>query len=170
MKEIWKDIPGYINLYQASNYGEIKSLRFNKEIILKQKTDRSGHLRINLFKNNTRKEYQVHRLILETFIGRCPPGMECRHLDGNPKNNKLDNLKWGTHSENIKDSVKHGTHFQPDHRGSKCCFSKLNNNKIIEIRQLHLEGKSDTEIAKIYSVNKSTINRIINKKLWKHVK
>jgi len=51
----------------------------------------------------------VHRLILEVFVGPCPDGMECRHLDGNPQNNRLDNLAWGTPEENCEDREKHRT-------------------------------------------------------------
>jgi hypothetical protein len=51
----------------------------------------------------------VHRLVLEAFVGPCPEGMECRHLDGDPANNRLENLRWGTHRENAADQVRHGT-------------------------------------------------------------
>jgi hypothetical protein len=48
--------------------------------------------------------------VLEAFVGPRPPGLECRHLDGNPANSVLANLAWGTHSENMQDRVRHGTH------------------------------------------------------------
>lgn len=103
MKEIWKDIPGYIGLYQASSLGLIRSLiRWNgtNGRILKQSIRKDSRLKVILCKNKIRKTCKVHRLILETFVGPCPPDMECRHLDGNPSNNKLENLKWGTAHEN----------------------------------------------------------------------
>lgn len=50
----------------------------------------------------------VHRLVLETFAGPCPPDMECRHLDGNRSNNALSNLRWGTKLENEADKDRHG--------------------------------------------------------------
>ncbi len=54
------------------------------------------------------KPRTVHRLVLEAFVGPCPPGMQCRHLDGNPANNRLENLAWGTHAENAADKIRHG--------------------------------------------------------------
>lgn len=67
---------------------------------------RSGHVIVSLGRKNAS---YVHRLVLEAFVGPCPEGMECRHLDGNPGNNRLDNLAWGTRKENYEDSVEHGT-------------------------------------------------------------
>jgi hypothetical protein len=51
----------------------------------------------------------VHHLVLELFVGPRPPGMECRHLDGNPQNNHRSNLAWGTSKENVADQYLHGT-------------------------------------------------------------
>jgi HNH endonuclease len=65
-----------------------------------------GHVLANL--GRTKYEY-VHRLVLEAFVGPCPPESECRHIDGNPANNHLSNLAWGTRKENYADSVRHGT-------------------------------------------------------------
>jgi hypothetical protein len=56
-----------------------------------------------------RRRRLVHRLVLEAFVGPCPEGMLTRHLDGDPANNHLDNLRWGTPAENFADSVRHGT-------------------------------------------------------------
>jgi DNA-binding CsgD family transcriptional regulator len=51
----------------------------------------------------------VHRVVLEAFIGPCPPGLQCRHLNGNPADNRLDNLCWGTPAQNTEDKRRHGT-------------------------------------------------------------
>lgn len=53
--------------------------------------------------------YNVHKLILETFVGLAPEGMECRHLNGDAGDNRLVNLAWGTRKENHDDSIRHGT-------------------------------------------------------------
>lgn len=173
--EKWKDVPGYIGLYKASNYGKIKSSikwRGNSARILKSMINLSGYLFVHLYKNNNQKQYLVHRLVLEAFVGPCPVGMECCHNDGNPKNNFVGNLRWDNRSNNCLDKRKHGTVTNPiwlDNRGSKHGRAKLNDNKIIEIRKLHLEGKSDSEISKIYKVSKSCISHIVNNRKWKHV-
>ena len=51
-----------------------------------------------------------HRLVMFAFVGPCPPGQEVRHLDGDKLNPSLDNLVYGTRSENMRDMVRHGAH------------------------------------------------------------
>lgn len=77
---------------------------------LKPHKDKRGYARVALYLDGVSKTYQVHRLVLETFIGPCPEGMECLHIDGNPENNDISNLRWGTHYENVQDAKRHGTY------------------------------------------------------------
>lgn len=174
MREMWKKINGYEKLYQISNCGQVKSLSRSttRGGILKLNKHKSGHLYIKLCKDGKYESFQIHRLVLETFIGLCPVGMECRHLDGNPKNNRLNNLKWGTRSENMQDSIKHRTfkHNPPDNSGSSCGTSKLTDEQVIEIKVLIKKGElTDTEIGKIYKVSRSTVRDIRLEYTWKYV-
>lgn len=90
MSEI-RDIPGYKG-YQASKDGQVYSAWSGKRLtaqwhLLKQtKSNSGGYMTVNLGGGNLRT---VHRLVLETFVGARPEGMEARHLDGNPENNAL---------------------------------------------------------------------------------
>lgn len=170
MKEIWKDIPEYEKLYQASDYGNIKAyLREGSHgKILKPEKIKFGYLRVCLCKNKTRKRYLVHRLVLETFVGPCPPGMECRHLNGIRTDNRLCNLKWDTRQNNIDDQIKHGTRFNKA-RGSKHGNAKLVELNIPKIKKLHEQGLSQRKIAKIFNVTQRVIWGIINDNSWKHV-
>lgn len=68
--------------------------------------DRGGHLRVDL----AGSARYVHQLVAHVHIGPCPPGQDVRHLDGNPANNDASNLAYGTRSQNVLDSVAHGTH------------------------------------------------------------
>ncbi len=119
MQDIWKDIPGYAGRYQASTGGQIRSLdrvEFRKHRhggyanwaykgkVMQARPKESGHLNVCLGLGNSKK---VHRLVLETFVGPCPAGMECLHADGDPTNNRLENLRWGTRVENRADMRKH---------------------------------------------------------------
>jgi hypothetical protein len=70
-------------------------------------TQKSGRRYVNL----KGKGRRIHRLVLQAFVGPCPAGQECCHGDGDPSNNVLSNLRWGTRSDNRRDSVGHGTHF-----------------------------------------------------------
>lgn len=104
--EIWKDIPEYEGLYQASNMGRIKSLeRIDalghrlKEKILKPQINRR-YYKVCLCKQSIKKAYRVHRLVWEAFNGQIPEGYEINHLDERPVNNRLENLNLVTHKEN----------------------------------------------------------------------
>jgi len=166
--EIWKDIPGYEGLYQASNYGQIKRLigwKCWKERILKQHNTRE-HKWLSLCKNNIHKKYYVHRLILSTFICPCPEGMEGCHNDGNPSNNFVGNLRWDTHKNNEKDKIKHGTMLC----GSKMKQSKLNEQDVINIINRYIDGEYGTDIAKDYNMSFGKIYKILRQESWKHVR
>lgn len=72
------------------------------------KVGTSDHLHVVL---DGRTDRTVHSLVLEAFTGPCPEGMEARHLDDNPTNNRLENLVWGTRSENSQDAIRNDRHF-----------------------------------------------------------
>jgi hypothetical protein len=76
---------------------------------MKTPPTKAGYPVVNLCHDGKQVTVYIHVLVLNTFIGECPLGMECRHLDGNPMNNQLDNLQWGTSKENGEDRVEHGT-------------------------------------------------------------
>lgn len=174
INEIWKNIPGYEGLYEGSNYGRIKSLIDNYKNqrikILKPGNTRGGYLLVVLCKDKFHKTFPVHKLILETFIGPRPPGMECRHLDGNPKNNRLDNLCWGTHKQNILDAVSHGKLKCHNQNGSKNPIAKLNNWKFRIIKRLLEDGSlTQREIGKIFNVARQTVGDIKNNITWRNI-
>lgn len=102
MKEIWKDIPGYEGLYQASNLGQIKRLSRKyapKEKVLKPQR-RNGYLSICLTKNKDKSTHNIHRLITKTFIGESD--LIVNHKDGNKHNNNIENLEYCTSRDNCR--------------------------------------------------------------------
>ena len=111
MQEIWKDIKGYVGLYQVSNLGRFKSLPRNtknqykyKERILKLSEDKDGYLLVNL----NRKTFRSHVIVAQTFIKNDDNKPQINHIDGNKKNNNVDNLEWVTNRENIIHAYKNG--------------------------------------------------------------
>ena len=106
MKEIWKPIIGYENLYQVSNLGKIKSLKRN--IILKPSHNRKGYLQIILYKNKNKKVGRIHRLVAEAFIPNENNFTDVNHIDGNKHNNKVENLEWCNRSYNLKHAYENG--------------------------------------------------------------
>lgn len=112
MQEVWKNIKGYEGLYQISNLGRIKSLPRNGtkpiETIKKTTVDKYGYLRVSLSNKNKRKKVLVHRLVAQAFISNPQNKPQVNHIDGNKKNNVLENLEWCTNSENMKHAYKIG--------------------------------------------------------------
>ena len=101
IKEIWKDKKDYEGHYQVSNFGRVKSIKFGKERILKPVTNSSGYLLVELYKNNIKKKYSVHRLVAEAFIPNPYNLPQVNHKDENKLNNNVDNLEWCTNEYNI---------------------------------------------------------------------
>ncbi len=97
--EIWRDIQGYEGIYQVSNYGRVKSLKFGKERVLINNVHKSGHHFVDLCVNNEKKHIQVYFLVAEAFIPN-PNGYDVvHHIDHNPSNNRVENLVWMSKNE-----------------------------------------------------------------------
>lgn len=119
--EIWKDIPGYEGIYQASTFGNIRTVegkttsnkrypvRRWKSRVLKGRGDnpKTGK-RVNLWKDGKPKDWLVARLVAITFLGNPPEGFTINHKDGNRLNNNLDNLEWLSLADNIKHGFANG--------------------------------------------------------------
>jgi hypothetical protein len=180
MEEIWKDIVNYEGLYQISDKGNVKRLsrivnRMNEGKLrdhnLKEKIMKcdehifNRRLRIRLFKNGKYKRYQLHRLVLETFVGYCPKGMECCHKDDNPKNNNLENLYWGSRKDNIKDKLKNDKIC----RGSRNGNSKLNDREVKLIKIMLKKGYSGSFISERFGISRTMVSYIKLGKQWSHI-
>ena len=100
-KEYWRPVVEYEGLYMVSNWGRVKSLKFGKERILKQSKDKFGYLYVDLYKNNIKKKYKVHRLVAEAFLPNPYNLLQVNHRDENKLNNNVDNLEWCTNEYNI---------------------------------------------------------------------
>ncbi len=104
-KEIWKEIKGYENIYLVSNLGNILTIKTGK-ISNGWEHDKLGYRKVRLYKNKTYETIFLHRLVAKTFLEN-PLNKPCvNHIDNNPKNNKLSNLEFVTHKENMQHSAK----------------------------------------------------------------
>jgi hypothetical protein len=141
--EVWKDIPGYEGLYQASSEGRIRTaegkttknarypVRRWKSRILKGRGDnpKTGR-RVNLWKDGVRKDFLVARLVAMTFLGNPEEGFTVNHIDGNRFNNSVDNLEWLSLGDNIRHGFETGLY-----KTQKRIVVKIGNEKI-EFRSL----------------------------------
>lgn len=166
-----ENIPGFPN-YAVTKDGRVwsNSRKNTRGGWLAPIKKSGGHLSVDLCIEGNHNPRQIHRLVLETYVGLCPVGMECRHLDGNPANNHLGNLCWGTKSENSLDSIQHGTHSGLKTKGEKCNLSKLKDWQVRLIFNAYHDGAyTQKELAQMFGVNKVTIHYIVVGKTWRHI-
>lgn len=172
--EIWQDIPGHPG-YQASSLGRVRSFfkrgrhlaKFRDEpIVLRQHALPKGYLIVNLREGGRTVHHYVHRLVLLAFRGPPPEGMESRHVDNNdPADCRLENLCWGTRSQNVEDRRRHGTL----QCGSRNGQARLTEAKVILMRLLGNAGMVSRDIASLFQQNYEHVRRILRRELWTHV-
>jgi len=150
-----KNFPGY---YITRN-GKVWSKKSNKWL---KPGKVAGYPSVVLMRNGERNDRLIHGLILETFVGSRPKDMECRHLDGNPNNNNLENLKWGTCSANRHDEF--------NYKGTCRRICKLVPQQVRVIYHLLVSGElTAKEIGTIFNVTDATIRHIKRGKTWSDV-
>lgn len=99
--ETWKPIPGYEGFYEASDMGRIRSV-YRYKRVLKPMISNTGYKRVDLFKDKSRKQFSVHRLVAMTFVNNPNGKPFVNHRDENKLNNCADNLEWVSHVENCR--------------------------------------------------------------------
>lgn len=131
MSEEWRAVPGYEGLYEVSDMGRVRSLTRTVPLRSSAKTiqgkmlglrdfgpERHKRKAVTLYVNSVSKVRLVHQLVLEAFVGPRPEGMQGCHNNGQPFDNRPENLRWDTRSANALDSVRHGTH--PEAKKTHC--------------------------------------------------
>lgn len=158
--EQWLPVVGFEDLYEVSNHGNVRSIKTGK--VKSYTLDKANNRPfMGLWRNNKNKTFRPHTLVLTAFVGPRPPKMECCHNDGNPWNNRVENLRWDTAQSNQQDRVKHGT----SNRGERCAKAKLTELQAAAIRA---DARLQREIAAHYGVRQSAISRIKSGKRWAH--
>jgi hypothetical protein len=169
--EIWQPIPGR-NGYEASDLGRVRSIdkrvllrnrwgdyrwRHYRGKMLKLVPTHLGYFRVKLGEHDNGAD--VHTLVMLAFRGPPPAGMIVRHLDNDGRNNRLSNLKYGTHAENYADAAATGK----VQRGSRHYAAKLTEDQVREIR-----ARTDTcaAIARDYGVSATTVFDIKRGHRW----
>lgn len=180
--ERWIPVVGHESAYEVSDLGRVRSLdrveRYERKdqysgrtlTVARQHRGRvlspgrmsGGHLSVSL----AGRSCLVHVLVLTAFVGTCPDGCESLHGNGNPSDNRVANLRWGTRTENLIDAVKHGA--KPI--GERVWSAKLARDDIQGIRKACLSGRgSVAALARRFSVSETTIRQVRDGRTWKHV-
>lgn len=163
----WKAIKNFRG-YEISDSGRVACrLPRNRNALvpkaprdLKLFTMPSGHKRVTLCREGKRFFRLVHRLVLEAFVGPCPDGMECRHLNGDPADNRLENLCWGTRTENMRDRVEHGI----SRRGVHVPGAVLDDEAV---RFIRASKEKAAVLAQQFGVSRRTIRDVKNGRSWR---
>lgn len=170
LKEIWKDIVGYEDLYQVSNLGNIKSytkmvqrrttkMYLKSGKLLKQTFHSEGYLVVGLTKDNKTTNYFVHKLVADAFLPKIEDINDINHIDGDKRNNNVFNLERCTRQQNIIHAYKilkrkSNTILSPELL-ENICLHKAN-------------GLTNRVIAKLLNISHTTVNSVINKSKVKH--
>lgn len=165
-------IPGWQN-YSITKNGDVYSTHFfSRWGRFKRKTpsfcsprEYNGYLYVMLRERKRAQNAILSRLMLLTFVGQCPAGMECAHEDGNPLNNCLSNLSWKTRKANNAQKHEHGTAQQGEH--ANCV--KLTEAQVRFIRQEHEKGVSNEELARHCGVKNACISKVVCRRSWTHI-
>lgn len=132
---------------------------------LSQYRQKKGYMTVGLTRDGVQRSKWVHRLVLEAFVGMCPPGMECRHFpDRDRSNNFLSNLQWGTPEENNNDKIAHGTWIH----GEAQWKAKLRSSDIQSVRDRYAAGESISSIARSLGVSRTGVGHVVHGRTWKH--
>jgi hypothetical protein len=150
--------PGYSVTSDGQVYGP-------KGRVLKPGTA-SGYNTVTLCRGvKDRKNFLVHFLVLEAFVGPRPEGQEARHLDGCRTNNDISNLAWSTRVVNARDRIAHGTQV----RGTLHGRARLTEEIVAEARRLNKSGIGSDRLSVRYGVARPTMWDAISGKTWAHV-
>jgi hypothetical protein len=166
---IFRDVPGFPG-YKAGTDGSAWSCRTKQGLVntwhrlTPLKTGRRGYQFAFTIASQT-KHLGAHRVILTTFYGPCPEGMEGCHNDGNFANNNLHNLRWDTHKGNVNDRIRHGT--MPI--GEKNPRAKIGPETVEKVRKFRSGGMILRQIAFEVGLSKRMVKRILDGKNWKSV-
>jgi hypothetical protein len=166
MKEIWKDVEGYEGKYSVSNMGRVKSddyywgsRKMSGRIL---STVSRKYPIVALYKNGSRRDYKVHRIVAMAFIPNPQSLPYVNHKNGVKADNRAENLEWCTPKENAEHAIGLGLYL----RGEKFTRSKLTS---LEVEEIRVSGETCEVAAKRYNVSKSNISAIRLKQTWRHV-
>lgn len=142
--------------YKSSEWKKMKISKFQ-----------SGYSKITLRNNGKRKTFRVHRLVLETFVGPCPKGMQACHNNGVRTDNRLENLRWDTCKNNHEDKKRHGTTGAP--RGINAWNHVFTEKQVRVIKWALYYGVPQIYLVRVFKCSRNAIFKISKGKTWSHI-
>lgn len=178
MIEEWHEIKGNREIYEVSNYGNIRTKdrigarnKFCKGHTLHQYKNYSGYFRVHMNIEGKGKEHFVHRLVANAFVHKIYGKNFVNHIDGNKENNRADNLEWCTRSENEQHAWRIGLKQREScsHKGNHHPMHKLTQEQVDWIRKNHIpydKNFGSAPLGKMFGVRAQTITDIIHNRTW----
>lgn len=160
-QEAARNIPGFDG-YSVTSDGQVFGPSAH---VLTPIVDRDGYrrVRLSLGARNQKRSMGVHVAVLLAWVGPMPDGMEAAHIDGNPGNNVLTNLRWATHSSNVADKVAHGT----DPKGGRNPNAVISEGDAEDIRAAYAAGGvTQRRLAARYGIAQSAVWSIVHGHHW----
>jgi hypothetical protein len=166
--ETWKPVLGYEGIYEASDWGRIKSLKKIPHRILRPGPHTGGYQMVGL-NNRIKTMRTVHRIVCAAFFGPIPEGMEINHKNGNKKDNRLSNLELVTPCENTLHSIR----VLGNRPGNRSKGEAHHHAAFTEKEVLWIRGATDIHsyaaIARHFGVSRSAIAHIVKRRSWTHI-
>lgn len=174
MIEEWRPVLGYEGLYEVSNHGRVRSVpredrrgyAWRGKIRAGVPQGKYGHVGVMLYRNCKHEKKYVYRLVLEAFVSPCPEGYQACHNDGDPANNRLDNLRWGTPQENVLDAVRHGTIGRKGEAHSNYRYTDEQCRRALDLRQ---QGLSYSAIQRATGMSMGYVHSLVHGKRRPHL-
>jgi hypothetical protein len=158
--EEWRPVKRSDGRYEVSNLGRVRAMRDRwgrpVERVLARRLDDKGYWRSTLRIGDQYRASTLYPLMLEAFVGPRPDGCEASHINGNSQDDRLENLCWETHAENVARQRAHGTIMF----GRKNSQAKLTDADVIEIRRARQSGEYLQSIADRYGISDSNVSLI----------
>lgn len=175
--QTWKAIKGYEGTYEVSDLGNVRSLDrtiiksngtkvfLNGQLLTLQYDSKNGRPMVRLYDSKTKKgkTIKTHVLVALTFLsnGERPEGMDICHNNGDVTDNRVENLRFDSRSNNQIDILKHT---------NKCAAGKLSIEQVVEIRRAYKEKEiNQHQLAKKFKVSQGNISEIVNRKLFDYI-
>ena len=178
MKESWVMVKGFEDLYEVSNFGNVKSCaktvfdsrtgtRTKKEKLLKLTQDTAGYVKVTLYRSTNDKEvWKVHRLVAEHFCMKKEGCSVVNHLDNVKTNNHSSNLEWTTSLGNNQHMMIQGRQYFPS--GDESTTSKITSSMVDSILQLAMSGIPQSIIGEKFGISQQQVSKIVLGTRWKN--
>lgn len=163
IQEKFVPVNGYENMYEISNLGRVYSVK--TKTFKNTQLGKRGYYTVDLWKNNKRKNFKIHRLIAIYFIPNPKNKGYVNHIDGDKTNNNLINLEWTTALENNRHARITGLNRDI---GENHHNSKLKVDDIILIREL-AKNNTHTSLSYMFNISRCNVAKIVKRETWKEV-